>query len=114
MQESALIPNAYAVPKPQYLKLHEEAMRDPLTSSFERPLVLMFRQLRTYATRHQLRYGTELGADAVLGRAWLRIAEALIALLDGETGRIDPATMELGIRAMARAYGFSDEEAGQI
>ncbi len=57
--------------------------------------------------RHQSRFESNIGDDYILGEQWRVIAVATIALLNGETGRLDCALTEGLIRDLAVANGFN-------
>lgn len=50
-----------------------------------------------------------IGEDYVLGPEWATIGRALLALLNGETGRLDCGTLDGIIRDTLRAEGTEDE-----
>jgi hypothetical protein len=67
-----------------------------------------------YASAHQSRYESPIGHDGVLGECWLTIAKGLVGLLNGETGSIDCGRFDGAVRELARASGFTQEEADTI
>jgi hypothetical protein len=81
---------------------HAEAMTSP-ARGFEASLVTMLRAWAEYADAHVARYESPI--DAVLGQSWQEIGEALIGLLNGETGRLDCGTLDGLIRDIAAAEG---------
>lgn len=66
--------------------------------------------LNRYALAYQRYYDAPIGEDAVLGKAWLKIARGAIGLLGGETGSLDPGHADSMIRSLAREAGFKEEE----
>ena len=88
------------------LEQHEEAMRSP-RPGFERAIVTMFRGVIEYADAHRDRYGGRVKDDGYIGEAWYTLGGALVDLLNGETGRLDCATLDRQIRDLV--HGGGDE-----
>lgn len=86
---------------------HDEAMRNP-QPGFEHAVVTLYRGLAEYADANQKRYGDKIGDDGVLGEYWHWLGEALIGLLNGETGRLDCGTLERQIRDLIETGGTTE------
>lgn len=65
-----------------------------------------FIALEYFAQAHFAMYNSPIGEDSVLGEAWLNMARGLVAMLDGEHGRLDAGTMWSLINDLAKAVGF--------
>lgn len=87
---------------------HNDAMAYP--DRMERPIVHMLQALESYANWHKDRYESKLGADYVLGPAWLDMAKGLRTLLNGDCGRLDCGTLDSMIIDMVKDAGFDTEE----
>lgn len=72
----------------------------------ERALVHLVQGLHEYARAHCARYESDVGGDGVLGPAFLDIARGVIALLNGESGRLDCGTLDSEIRDLLARSGF--------
>jgi len=73
--------------------------------NFESVLVSMLRGWQFYARQYEARYGFSIGDDGVLGPQWAAIGESLLALLNGELGRLDGGTLGAFIRDTMRENG---------
>lgn len=104
---AAPAPARAAPRKPEPPAHHTEAMRQPLPG-FEHAVVLMFRGLTEYADAHAKRYGGRVADDHVLGESWHWLGEALIGLLNGETGRLDCGTLDGQIRDLIDRGGAAE------
>lgn len=82
---------------------HREALDWP-RSDHEAAIGLMYRGLMAYPPAHKERFDSLLGEDYVLGPAWIKAARGFLALLNGETGRLDCGTMDGAIRDIAREH----------
>lgn len=71
-------------------------------------------ELKTYAAAHRELYGSPIGEDYVLGMHWLNMADALVGLLNGETGAIDCGAFDGEVRGLAREQGFTEQEADNL
>lgn len=92
-------------------KLHETAMASGrLTATHESAIVFLFRAWQAYASAHKARFEGTIGEDYVLGPEWQAIGQALIGLLNGETGRLDCGTLDREIRAELERAGFNPNE----
>ena len=60
----------------------------------ERAMVLMLRGWLAYADAHAESYESDIRDDCVLGEHWRTIGEGIRGLLNGETGRLDPGTID--------------------
>lgn len=78
---------------------HLEAMRNP-APGFERALVTMLRGAAEYAETHRQRYESPLSCDGFIGEAWHTLGQAVLDLLNGETGHLDCATVDGHLRAL--------------
>ncbi len=83
---------------------HEEAMRLP-RQGFESAVVKLFRGIADYADAHRERYGGRIMDDGYIGEAWYTLGHALIDLLNGETGRLDCATLDRQVRDLIEGGG---------
>lgn len=83
---------------------HLEAMRDP-KPGFERALVTMLRGAAEYAETHRQRYESPLSCDYYIGENWHALGQAALALLNGDTGRLDCATVDGHLRALFEGEG---------
>ena len=92
-----------------YLTRHYEALQRP--RGIESAIALMREALLLYGYEYEARYGddSKLGADGVLGDAWLDMARGYLALLNGETGRLDCGTLDGELRRWATRFGFEEE-----
>lgn len=63
-----------------------------------------------YAHAHKSRYESAIGDDYILGPCWLKIADGLLGLLNGETGNLDCGTMDAAIRNAAITAVFKDHD----
>lgn len=78
---------------------HREALKSP-TPGFEAAIVGMLRALAQYADAHRQRYGDTIKEDRIIGEYWHWLGEALIGLLNGETGRLDCGVVDGFIRGL--------------
>lgn len=93
---------------PQYLVRHNQAIQNP--RGIERAVVSLRAGLLEYGLQYADRYeGCELGQDGVLGEGWLDMARGYLALLNGETGRLDCGTLDGEVRHWAKKFGFEEE-----
>ncbi len=76
---------------------------------FDSALGEMLRALAQYADDHESRFGAPIAADQYLGPAWEQALRSLVALLNGETGRLDCGDVDGIARAVHRAAGFEGE-----
>lgn len=98
---------------PSWLISHHKALQRPLDS--EAPIVSLRSALIQYGIYYAERYeGCMLGEDRVLGPGWLQIASGYLALLNGETGRLDCGSLDAELRDMARRFGFAEEQVEQL
>lgn len=86
---------------------HVAALRNPV--GFEIPIEALLRAFLTYSAEHRRRYESPVGEDGVLSYPWADIGKSLIQLLNGETGRLDCATIARIVRAEFIANGLTDE-----
>lgn len=63
-----------------------------------------------YADRHQDRYMSDIGEDGVLGPEWAKVGSALLALLNGELGRLDGGTLDTLIRDTLVLEGYNPDD----
>lgn len=94
--------------KPQWATAHRAARFNPLPG-FERAIVCAIDALQWYAEAHAKRWGSKLGEDYVLGEAWESALRGVLALLNGETGRLDCGLLDRELRAMYLEAGFEGE-----
>jgi hypothetical protein len=62
-----------------------------------------------YGFEHQNAYESTLSEDYVLGPAWAKIGEGLLALLNGDLGRLDGGTLDSVIRTSLQAQGWDPD-----
>lgn len=62
-----------------------------------------------YGLEHHERYESRLADDYVLGPAWAKIGEGLLALLNGDLGRLDGGSLDGMIRMALQAQGFDPD-----
>lgn len=86
---------------------HREAMTRP-QPGFERGVVTLFRGLAEYADAHRKQYGSIIMDDGVIGEYWHWLGEALIGLLNGDTGRLDCGTLDGQIRDLIERGGTEE------
>jgi len=81
-------------------------------NAHETAIVAMYKAWIWYAIAYKMAYAdSEVGHDGVLGEPWKDIGLALLALLNGETGRdMDCGTMDHDIRAAMSARGIDTSE----
>lgn len=93
---------------PSYLVEHHRALQRP--RGLEEAIVGMRSALLKYGVEYP-HYFHEcvLGNDNVLGTAWLSMARAYLALLNGPAGRLDCGTLDGEIRRWAVQFGFEEE-----
>jgi hypothetical protein len=91
------------------LARHYQALQRP--RGFESAIALMRESLLLYGCEYEARYGEDsrLGQDGVIGEAWLDMARGYLALLNGETGRLDCGTLDGELRRWAERFGFEEE-----
>lgn len=87
---------------------HFKALVSP--EGFEAPILGLVNSLMTYMFEHELRYGSLIAEDYVLGPQFLKAAKAVRQLLNGETGRLDCGEIDSTIRRMLFSAGFSEDE----
>ncbi len=98
---------------PQWLINHHKALQAPRGN--EEPVVTLRSALIQYGVYYPERFvGCTLGGDSFLGAAWLQIAQGYLALLNGETGRLDCGTLDRELRDMARRFGFDEAQVEQL
>jgi len=90
--------------KGSWIDMHARALSVPRGP--ETPIVGFRNALHRYAEYHKDRYETPIGADGVLGPAFLDMAKAFIRLLDGETGRLDCGTLWGETDELLKRHGF--------
>jgi predicted RNA methylase len=90
------------------LREHAAAIANP-AAGFERPVVAMVKALAEYADAHRQRYGDPIRQDYILGEYWHMLGEALIGLLNGETGRLDCGTLDRTIRDLIDSSAGPEE-----
>lgn len=81
----------------------------PYPYGFTAAIVHMIEAWGTYAEAHRARYGSPIGDDGVLGKAWADAGKALRRFLNGETGALDLETVDGLILAIAAEHGVSED-----
>lgn len=87
---------------------HDAAMLAP-RPGFEAAIVGMLNGWHLYAGTHQFRFESPIGDDGVLGPEWQAIGQALLGLLNGNTGRLDCGTLDAFIRDTLTLAGAETE-----
>lgn len=85
---------------------------DNAKKRMESAFVLAMRSLRLFAEGHAALYGSPIGADGVLGEAWLDMWRGVRAMLNGELGRLDGGSLDRALLNMAKEFGFDDKDIG--
>ncbi len=92
-----------------YLIRHSQAIQNP--RGIERAITALRSGLLEYGLQYSETFeGCEVGGDGVLGDAWLDMARAYLALLNGPTGRLDCGTLDGEVRRWAEKFGFDAKE----
>lgn len=84
---------------------HMAALRAPV--GFEAAIVSMLAGWATYADQHRARYESRVTDDGVMGDEWTGIGRSILALLNGETGRLDCGTLDGFIRDTLASEGVN-------
>lgn len=108
-----------AGPKPTGVGIVAQAQAELRTAAallrpskgYERAFVLGLHCLAAFADAHAARYGgpgeaAHLGDDCVLGPCWVDMLTGLLALRNGEMGRLDASTLGTLAHRMATEAGF--------
>lgn len=90
----------------QRIKLHKWAFDRP-HPGFENAIAHLIRGLVAYAEVYQARYQVPIASDVCLSVDWLKIAQGIVGLLDGDTGRFDCPTLDGTVRSCAEQAGFT-------
>ncbi len=90
-----------------WLVRHNAAMEAP--KGDEVPIVLLWRGCKAYAETYRRAWGSDIGADYVLGPCFASILSGLRGLLNGPTGRLDCGTLDAAILALAASHGIDCE-----
>jgi predicted RNA methylase len=103
-----VLPSPVAPPAPirrEPPAAHLAAMRSP-APGFEAAIVRLYGGMADYAEAHSKRYECALVTDDYfIGEAWERLGNALHDLLNGETGRLDCATLSGAIYKLIEGGG---------
>jgi hypothetical protein len=86
----------------------ETVMGHSTDGPFDTPIGAMLRALARYADDHDKLWGP-IADDGYMGRVWEEMLQGVLALLNGERGRIDGGDADGAARAMHRAAGFTGE-----
>jgi hypothetical protein len=89
--------------------MHTAAMSNP-RDGYERAFVEGLRSLAHYAAAYEEEFGDPVGVDGVLGAAFARQLRGLVALLNGNHGRLDAGIIDASCRALWTLAGFGPEE----
>lgn len=89
---------------------HAAAMASPKSGTHEQAVAEMVKAWKLYAAAHERAYGSKVGEDSVLGPAWESIGHALQVLLNGETGRLDCASLDSDILRLMERNGIAEDE----
>ena len=110
---NAMSPEAEQVSTTSRLGRHYLALQNP--RGIERAIAALRDGLVAYGVHYGEHFeDCEVGRDSFLGKAWLDLARAYLALLNGPTGRLDCGSLDGEVRHWARKFGFTDEEADQL
>ncbi len=90
---------------------HSHAFHTP-RAGHESAIVALLNFLGEYAAAHARTWDAPLAADGYCGDYWKTIARSAIALLSGETGRLDGGTCDRMIRDFALKAGFDADLGG--
>lgn len=90
--------------KSGWVERHVAAIYTPY--GHEIPVISLLKGWLEYANTHRERYESGIGEDGFLGRHWEAIGFALLALLNGDCGRLDCGTLDGLIRSTLTAEGF--------
>jgi hypothetical protein len=96
-------------PLPEYLVRHSDALSHPV-GRWEVAFVKMYDGWRAYAQAHRYAYKSPIGDDYVLRVPWQAIGLSLLAMLNGETGRLDCGSMDKVIRQILAQEGCPADE----
>jgi hypothetical protein len=88
------------------IREHKWAFDHPYPG-FENALAHLIRGLVGYAEVYQARYKVPIASDVALRVDWLKIAQGIAGLLDGDTGRFDCPSLDGLIRSTAESAGFT-------
>lgn len=84
------------------------AIRNP--QSFEIAIVGMIETWAKYADVYRIRHGSDSRLnDYVIGAAWKDIGRGILAILNGDTGRLDCGTLDAFIRDTLQSEGWRDD-----
>jgi hypothetical protein len=86
---------------------HDEAWRSPRGN--ERTIADLIRTLIRMADRYREQYEQAIGEDSYCGPVWLSIAQAAVAWLNTDVGRLDCGKLDSMIRAIAVDHGFTED-----
>lgn len=90
--------------KSGWVERHVNAIYNP--KGAEIGVVSLLRGWLEYANTHKELYESGIGQDGFLGEHWEAIGHALLALLNGDCGRLDCGTLDGLIRDVLTAEGF--------
>lgn len=93
----------------QFARNHRTAYSFP-RKGFEGAFSYGIRALAEYADAHQERYDSPLAEDYVLGEAWEQAIRGVLALLNGELGRLDGGELDRTIREIGARAGFKSDK----
>ncbi len=77
---------------------------------FERSLTGLIRSWLAYAEDHTSRYEDLISEDFVLGPVWLEMGRNILALLNGETGRLDCGAIHRAVAWSMEQQGFNPDK----
>lgn len=82
---------------------HNKAVTAP--KEFELPIVSIFNAIQKYCRQHEAAYGSPIGDDSYLGEnAIVPMIRGLLAILNGNAGRLDCGAVDKAIRQLATEH----------
>jgi len=92
----------------RFMERHLLALSSPVGP--EVAIVSLRSAIVQYAANHERRFAAKIGDDYVLGPAWRDLCRAYHRLLDGETGRLDCATLSSEVIGLVTQAGMTWED----
>jgi hypothetical protein len=92
----------------EWSRRHDRAFNEP--KGQEKGIVYLMVGWATYADEYYEAFGSAIGDDYVLGKAWEEIGSALLEMLNGDLGRLDGGTLDGKIRDILEHEGSDPDE----
>jgi hypothetical protein len=110
MKGSELFPNLRHSPlSPEdYAKLEEQHKLG--TAQIELSLRYLFRAMNLHSSGFEQRFSSKIADDYFFGPIFLRLASEIEALLNGETGKLDPGYFCRDLEDLLRSSGYSSTQ----